>query len=120
MLINNTYETCINATGRDKKKYDCINCQRNHVKEIRNCSAYDKECFKCKRKNHFATSKMCKGKRKEQGVNECFHIGRETIHRVHANLRLNGEPIKFMLDSSATVNIISRNIRLKTTKWSTY
>ena len=93
-------------TGRDKKKYDCIYCQRNHVKGIRNCLAYGQEYFKCKRKNHFATSKICKGKYREQDVNECFHIGRETIHKVHAHLRLNSEPIKFMLDSRATVNVI--------------
>ena len=61
------------------------------------------KCFKCKRKKHFASSKICKGKRKGQNVNECFHIGRETIHKVHANLRLNGKPIKSMLDSGATV-----------------
>ena len=73
---------------------------------IRNCPAYGQECFKCKRKNHFATSKICKGKRKEQNVNEYFHIGRETIHNVRANLKLNGKPIKFMLDSGATVNVI--------------
>ena len=49
---------------------------------------------------------MCMGKRKEQDVNKCFHIGRETIHKVHANLRLNGNPIKFILDSGASVNVI--------------
>ena len=53
-------------------------------------------------KNHFATSKICKG----QDVNECFHIRRETIHKVHKNLRLNGKPIKFMLDSGTTINVI--------------
>ena len=75
------------------------------MKGIRNCPAYGQECFKCKRKNHFAPSKICKGKCKEQDVNECFHIGRETINKVHVNLWLNGKPIKFMLDSGATVNI---------------
>ena len=93
-------------TGRDKKKYDCIYCQRNHTKGIINCLAYGQICFKCKRKNHFATSKICKGKCKEQDVNECFHIIRETIHKVRANLRLNGKPIKFMLDSGAAENVI--------------
>ena len=35
-----------------------------------------------------------------------FKIGRETIQKVHMNLRLNGKLIKFMLDSRATVNVI--------------
>ena len=38
--------------------------------------------------------------------NEYFHIESKTIHKLHANLRLNGKPIKFMLDSGATVNVI--------------
>ena len=62
----------INATGRYKKKYDCIYCQRNHVKGIRNFPAYGQECFKCKRMNHFVTSKNFKGKHKEQDFNECM------------------------------------------------
>ena len=76
------------------------------MKGIKNCPAYDQKCFKYKRKKHFAISKICKGKRKKQNVNECFHSGRETIHKVHANLKLNGKPIKFMLDSGASVNVI--------------
>ena len=88
-------------------KQDIVLCAL--IKEVsffsryRNCPVYDQECFKCKRKNHFATLKICKGKRKEQDFNEWFDIGRETIH---ANLRLNGKSIKFMLDSRATVNVI--------------
>ena len=42
----------------------------------------------------------------EQDVNECFKTGRETTHQVHANFRLNDKPIKFMLDSGATVNVV--------------
>ena len=59
---NDTYEKDINATASDKKKYYCIYCQRNHVKGIRNCPVYGRECFEYKRKNYFATSKMYKGK----------------------------------------------------------
>ena len=54
-----------------------------------------------KKKNYFLTSKNFKCKRKE-----CFHIGRETLHKVHANLRLNSKLIKFMLYSWASVNVI--------------
>ena len=71
------------------------------MKGIRNCPA----CFKCKRKKHFATSKMCKGKHKEQNVNECFHIGRETIHKVHMNLRLNGKLLYIDLRPGQAVKI---------------
>ena len=101
-----TYEKDINATGRKKKEYDCIYCQRNHVKGTRNCPAYGQECFRCKRKKHFAISKICKDKHSEQKVNECFHVVGETIHKVHANLKLNGKSIKLMIDSGATVNVI--------------
>ena len=59
-----------------------------------------------KKTNHFAILKICKIKCKEQDVSEWFHIGREIIHKVHTNLKLNGKPIKFMLDSGATVNVI--------------
>ena len=59
------------------------------------------------KKKNFATSKNCYGKRKEQDVNKTsFYIGKETIHKVPANLRLNGKPIKFMLDSGTTLNVI--------------
>ena len=75
---DDTYEKDINATGR-KKQYDYIYCQTSHVKGT----------------NH-----------SEQKVNECFHVVGETIHKVHANLKLNGKPIKFMIDSGATVNVI--------------
>ena len=99
---DDTYEKDINATGR-KKQYDCIYYQRSHVKGTRNCPAYGQKCFRCKRKKHFA---LCKDKYSEQKVNECFHVVGETIHKVHANLKLNGKPIKFMIDSGATVNVI--------------
>ena len=49
---DDTYEKDINATGR-KKQYDCIYCQRSHVKGTRNCPAYGQECFRCKRKKPF-------------------------------------------------------------------
>ena len=58
------------------------------------------------KKKLFAKSKICKGNQSEQKVNECFHVVEETIHKVHANLKLNGKPIKFMIDSGATVNVI--------------
>ena len=32
--------------------YDCIYCQRNHVKRIRNFPAYNQECFKYKKKKN--------------------------------------------------------------------
>ena len=102
---DDTYEKDINATER-KKQYDCIYCQGSHVKGTRNCPAYGQECFRCKRKNHFAISRICKGNHSEQKVNECLHVVGETIYKVHANLKLNRKPIKFMIDSGATVNVI--------------
>ena len=59
-----------------------------------------------KEKNISKKSKICKGNQSEQKVNECFHVVGETILKVHANLKLNGKPIKFMIDSGATVNVI--------------
>ena len=95
----------INATGR-KKQYDCIYCQRRHVKGTRNCPAYGQNCFRCKRKKQFNKSKVCKDNQSEKKVNVCFPVVGETIHKVHANLKLNGKPIKFIIDSGATVNVI--------------
>ena len=46
---------------------------------------------------------------RNKDVNECFHIGREIIHKVHANLRLNGQPIHVRLQSNCKCN--SCNIR---------
>ena len=54
----------------------------------------------------FAKSKVCKDNPSEKKVNECFHVVGETIHKVHANLKLNWKPIKFMIDSGANVNVI--------------
>ena len=59
-----------------------------------------------KEKKHFAISRICKDKHSEKKVNECFHVVGETIHKVHANLKLNGKPIKFMIDSGTRVNVI--------------
>lgn len=42
----NTDGKDINATGSDGK-YDCIYCQRKHVKKMRNCSTYGQEYFRC-------------------------------------------------------------------------
>ena len=50
--------------------------------------------------------------------NKILMNGRETIQKVHANLRLNAKPIKIMLDSEATVYFLQHS--LKATKWSTY
>ena len=87
----------------DKKKYDIIYCQSE--KKI-NGPAFGQECFKCKSKNQFSKSKICKVKRKEQDINKCFRTEREIISKVHANLRLNGKSIKFMLYSGANVKVI--------------
>ena len=53
---------------------------KNHVEGIRNCPAYAQECLKCKRKNHFATSKICKGKRKDKiSMNVFLLEGRQFV-----------------------------------------
>ena len=70
---DDTYEKDINATGR-KKQYDCIHCQRSHVKGTRNCPAYGQECFGCKRKKHFAKSKVCKGNQSEKKLTNVFTL----------------------------------------------
>ena len=70
---DDTYEKDINATGR-KKQYDCIYCQRSHVKGTRNCPAYGQECFRCKRKNHFAKSKVCKDNQGKKKLTNVFTL----------------------------------------------
>ena len=49
-----TYKKDINATGRDKKKYDCIYCQRNHVKGIRVSGLWSGMLLNAKEKKLFS------------------------------------------------------------------
>ena len=65
-----------------------------------------KHFLDAKKTKHFATSRICKGNYSEQKVNECFYVVGETIHKVHANLKLNGKPIKFMVDSGTSINVL--------------
>ena len=104
-VSNDTYEKDNTVTGSDKNEMWLHLLSEKPRERNKKLSSLWPGMFKCKRKNHFATSKICMGKRKEQDVNKCFHIGKETIHKVQANLRLNIKPIQ-MLDSGATVNVI--------------
>ena len=70
LTMTHTYEKDINVTRRDKKIcWHLLSekpCERN-----KKLFSYGQECFKCKRKK---TPKICKGKHKEQDVNECFTL----------------------------------------------
>ena len=62
----------------------CGNCDHSHLPK--QFSAYSKECFKCKRKNHF--SKFCQSSDKKPGGGagnpKCF--SRKDIHEVEKQI----------------------------------
>lgn len=91
-------------------RFCCYKCGNIHRKN--ECPAFEKNCVKCNKKNHFA--KMCKSIKEivlEDSDNEEFHIDSinednkmtewSAIISVHNNTK-----IKFKLDTGAQVNII--------------
>ena len=97
------------------KMVACRNCGRNH--EVRKCPAYDKECHKCHKKNHFA--KMCRSgqkQNKEVTLIEAEDYVIESI-QIHENttpneaealviLTILEEKVLVKLDTGAEVNVM--------------
>ena len=80
------------TSGRKSSSWDkggkkCGNCGCSHLPK--QCPTYGKECFKCKRKNHF--SKLCQSsdKRPGGGVGNPKHFSRKDIHKVEKKQSLN-------------------------------
>jgi hypothetical protein len=89
----------------------CGNCGKSHP--AKECPAFGKKCFKCDKKNHFA--KFCKSKKihavdKASTDDEPLFIGAvNSIHNeenVFKTLSIEGNEIKFKIDTGSQANII--------------
>ncbi|XP_044005925.1 uncharacterized protein K02A2.6-like [Aphidius gifuensis] len=130
-------ERSSSVSTNNENKFECKRCGYSHLP--RKCPAYGKTCNKCKGNNHFF--KVCK----KSSVNEVQEQATETnssdeydannffIAEVSKNnrnkekawyvdLKINGENVKFKLDTGAEVNIITKklldemNINVKSTR----
>lgn len=115
----------------DSTMYNCRSCGQQHVP--RRCPAYGKECYICKRTNHFA--KCCRNKAKQQSavtaVNSDESDGSsefklDAVLEISSNSKakggqtsekawrktfyINGSRISCKLDSGAEANVMSRTV----------
>ncbi|KAK3084785.1 hypothetical protein FSP39_018986 [Pinctada imbricata] len=108
---------------KERSARQCIYCGNEHEFRKEKCPAWGKECSICHNLNHFA--KKCpfndrKAKR-QQKVNfvdddssseEVLQV--ETINdiqkRLYAELEIEGQRVKFLLDCGATVNVINESL----------
>lgn len=99
------------------QQHNCGYCGGNHEKTKQACPAWKKTCNKCKRKNHFAA--QCRAKNvanveaSESSDEEILAISRsDTKKSIFTTLRINGNELKFQVDSGAAVNVItSKDVR---------
>ena len=80
LLSNSRSTSGRKSSCQDKGGKKCGNCGLSHLPK--QCPAYGKKCFKCKKKNHF--SKLCQSSDKNPGGGvhnpKCF--SRKDIHEV--------------------------------------
>ena len=84
--INKCFQSNSRSTsGRKSSSWDkdgkkCGNCGHSHL--LKQCTAYSKECFKCKKENHF--SKLCPSwdKKPDSGIGNPKHFLRKDVHEV--------------------------------------
>ncbi|CAH8612360.1 unnamed protein product [Dicrocoelium dendriticum] len=92
----------------------CQFCGRSHPRRKEDCPAWGRTCMKCAKKNHFA--RCCQATKvdsvgqddqeepQELAINNM--TGRERPVCVFATLLIQGRPVRFQLDSGASVNIL--------------
>ena len=99
---------------------DCHYCGKKHVMKKESCPAWGKTCVSCKKRNHFATKCPSTSKvhaveqpeeeDKDSGENakSVSWIGSLSSEgkRLHALMSVNGNNVKFQLDSGAEINTI--------------
>ena len=116
-------------TGMKPSAENCSKCGEQHPP--RKCKAYGKECFKCKKMNHFA--KCCNSKtvsvRREKdhllknSKNECNYSSEESTNCIHVKKydrmmiaadddrgseRQRKQNLEFQLATAATCNMLTR------------
>lgn len=109
-----------NATKNSSKKFKCRNCGVTHG--INECAAYGKECYICKKLNHFAKQCRSKGQNSREKdtshyISDIFNMttNEKTVHDITERIRLlvniNGrsKPTEFELDCGSKNTILSES-----------
>lgn len=105
----------------------CKFCGQLHAMRKELCPAWGKTCNRCKGKNHFAI--RCKTSNKRvcaiaaatqesdeyeeidcvsTQTSETIQVNTVSTHLIHAIMRVNLKPVRFQLDSGASVNLINK------------
>nr|XP_054769525.1 uncharacterized protein LOC129277362 [Lytechinus pictus] len=105
----------------------CKFCGKQHEQVKEKCPAYGKECGKCGKPNHFKA--VCKSKQAEQvheleenleelQLNTVELVDKVNVHamqqvkkpskRIFARMLVEGQHVRFQLDSGATCNVLPR------------
>lgn len=124
--IRNSKKKTIKPSSGMKMINSCRNCGKTHL--INKCPAFGKQCFICKRQNHFSNSCRSKKPTKKVSVNELnitpstsvesldeFFIGMVSMDKseIVQNFEINGKVLKVKFDTGAGCNIISKNELVK-------
>ena len=110
--VNENVSSKVDQLSRNNK---CQKCSYNHPKE--KCPARDKKCLKCKKNGHFAS--CCKSKKVDAMEEEDVEIVRsDSVRYVRSlswfkDLNIDGQFIKFKLDSGAQINTINEGLYMK-------
>ena len=114
------------ATGQYDGMITCKFCARRHRRKKEECPALGKTCAKCHGRNHFA--RCCRGTKKKSiktvsedpenqdsssetesvDIVEEIHTSKDDKSTLYTEMLLNGESLKFQIDSGATVNVIPK------------
>ncbi|RUS91936.1 hypothetical protein EGW08_000338 [Elysia chlorotica] len=117
---------------QSSKSAKCKFCGRHHPMLKNKCPAYGKECSKCHGRNHFAS--MCKSSRRrvhnvEYSDSEDEPAWVNTVREPRNNLVrcrmiVNRQPVPFLIDSGASVNVLpkklARNLKLSSTSLTSF
>ena len=89
---------------------DCRFCGVKHGTAKEQCPAWGRTCMKCGKKNHFA--RRCRSNRvaavteNSEPEAEINNVGRRKNSGISAELLVNNHPVRFQLDTGASINII--------------
>ena len=101
-------------TAEDTKRgQSCSFCGNNWHSQIKECPARKIQCRNCGLQGHFA--KCC---RRRQQKNSKFSVNKRSVNITETNfiksqfetVYINKHPVKFMLDTGATVSLIPEKI----------
>ncbi|RUS70895.1 hypothetical protein EGW08_021339 [Elysia chlorotica] len=96
---------------------NCKFCGKNHEATKQKCFAFGKECKKCKKKNHFASQCRSRLHNVEYDYDSddtddddayLLNVSSKRKDCVKALLKVNKQPIKFLVDTGASINTISK------------